>query len=663
MPASSKGSAGALRAVAAWFGHLSVGFKLSLGFGLVLLLTLIMVVAALHAIKVLQAASDEQRLLDGLQLTLAETRQVEKDFGLTLATATAQQVRARLDGLQGELQDGAVVPALGDALQGYASAFDGYVSALQAARQARLRMQSLAKAAGQRFAGLFIDQFDSINLSLEQSAAPTEEQMQQLEDAVSLRERLANLRDSELAFSLDPQRQSRDDWENRMSELATALTNLTTRVDDEQRQGLEEARQALADYRQAFLDYVAGNQVAARAETQMTSVAQQVASLLEHERAARADAHASSQHTLRIQLLVLGLLALVLGIGAALLIRRAIIVPLRQMLGLAQRVAAGALREMPATSLRRDELGQLLEAVRHMLDALRGLVGRIDTDVGQLERVAGSLINSAQRTGDGVSAQRELTDWVAGAMQRMTDSCATISEQIAASCEALGDAGGLAREGDGLVSRASERLQNVAREMATSGASMLSLQEQSASITRVLEVINALAEQTNLLALNAAIEAARAGEHGRGFAVVADEVRALASRTSESTGEIEVMIRRLGELTRATADSLQGSQAFTAQGVELTGQASAVLTSITRTMVGVETSARAIDAAAAAQYDMARQVDDAVARVARVVEQNAEDCHLLQTASGSLQQVEVSLKMAVGAFSGTRSESAEPIRL
>lgn len=654
MPASSKGSVGALRAVGTWFGHLSVGFKLSLGFGLVLLFTLIMVMATLHAMQVLQAASDEQRLLDGLQLTLAETRQTEKDFGLTLAATTAQQVRARLDGLRGDLQSAVVEGQLTEALQSYAKAFDGYVAALQAAHQARLRMQSLAEAAGQRFAGLFIDQLDSLNLTIEQDTVPTQEQMQQLEDAANLRERLANLRDSELAFSLDPQQRLRDDWENRMSELVAALASLAVRLDGDQRQGLDETRQASAEYRQAFLDYVAGNQAAGLAETQMSAAAQQVASLLEQERIARVEAHARSYRALQVQLGVLGLLVLVLGVGAALLIRRAIIVPLRQMLGLAQRVAAGDLREMPATALRRDELGQLLEAVRHMLDALRGLVGRIDTDVEQLGQAAGSLVTSVQRTGDGVQAQRELTDWVTGAMQRMTDSSATISEQIAASCEALGDAGGLAREGDSLVRRASESLQSLAREMDSSVASMRSLQEQSASITRVLDVINALAEQTNLLALNAAIEAARAGEHGRGFAVVADEVRALASRTSDSTGEIEGMIRRLGELTRATADSLQGSQAFTAKGVELAGQASAVLASITHTMAGVETTARTIDAAAAAQYDMARQVDDAVERVARVVEQNAEDCHLLQTASGSLQQVEVSLKMAVGVFRGTR---------
>ena len=654
MPASSKGSTGSLRAVGAWFGHLSVGFKLSLGFGLVLLFTLIMVMATLRAMQVQQAASDEQRLLDGLQLTLAETRQIEKDFGLTLAATTAQQVRTRLDGLRGDLQRAVVGGQLAEALQGYVNAFDGYVAALQAARQARLRMQALAEAAGQHFAGLFIDQLDSLNLTIEQGTLPTQEQMQQLEDAANLRERLANLRDSELAFSLDPQQRLRDDWENRMSELVAALASLAVRLDGEQRQGLDETRQASAEYRQAFLDYVAGKQAAGLAETQMSAAAQQVASLLEQERIARGEAHARSYRALQAQLGVLGLLALVLGVGAALLIRRAIIVPLRQMLGLARRVAAGDLSEMPATALRRDELGQLLEAVRHMLDALRGLVGRIDTDVEQLGQAAGSLVTSVQRTGDGVRAQRELTDWVTGAMQGMTDSSATISEQIAASCHALSEAGGLAREGDGLVSRASDSLQSLAREMDSSVASMRSLQEQSASITRVLDVINALAEQTNLLALNAAIEAARAGEHGRGFAVVADEVRALASRTSDSTGEIEVMIRRLGELTRATADSLQGSQAFTAKGVELTGQASAVLASITHTMAGVEATARTIDAAAAAQYGMARQVDDAVERVARVVEQNAEDCHLLQTASSSLQQVEVSLKMAVGAFRGTR---------
>jgi methyl-accepting chemotaxis protein len=121
------------------------------------------------------------------------------------------------------------------------------------------------------------------------------------------------------------------------------------------------------------------------------------------------------------------------------------------------------------------------------------------------------------------------------------------------------------------------------------------------------------------------------------------------------------MIRRLGELTRKTADSLQGSQGFTVQGVELTGQASAVLAAITVAMERVESTGRSIDEAATAQYAMARQVDDAVEQVARVVEQNAEECLRLQAASGSLQQMGASLGAAVGVFRAARV-AGEPLR-
>ncbi|WP_443201094.1 methyl-accepting chemotaxis protein [Pseudomonas sp. 39004] len=259
-----------------------------------------------------------------------------------------------------------------------------------------------------------------------------------------------------------------------------------------------------------------------------------------------------------------------------------------------------------------------------------------------------------ERTGQGVRAQRRQTDQVVDTVQRMSAAAAEANAQLDGSQVALAEAGLLARQGDSLVRQTRDSLQRLSREMSASAASMQVLQSQSEGITAVLDVINAVAEQTNLLALNAAIEAARAGEHGRGFSVVADEVRALASRTRNSTGEIDAMIQRLTQLTCDTAASLRGSHKLTGEGVALSGHASDVLAAVSASMERLEHTSRSIAHTAATQHNMAQQVDAAVGQVSQVVEQNAEDCCRLEEASGSLQRLSANLTHAVGAFrSGT----------
>jgi methyl-accepting chemotaxis protein len=634
--------------------RLSVGGKLTLGFGLVLICTMGMALTAWYSVRVTQSSTTQLRELDRQKASLAQARLAERDFGLLPSRESAAQVEDSLRQLQVgpslALSGERFKQTLAQSTDRYLKAFQAYAEARYQAIRARLRMQVLAETTGQRFSEVFLDQLDDINLNLEQHQLPQAQSMQQLEEAVALRERLANLRDSELYFSLDPQNRYRDDWVNRVNELASALGSLNSQLDGDRRRALDEASAALAEYREAFLGFASSGEQAMAQQVSMSVSAEQVTMVLESERARAAQSYELLQKRLDQQLAVMVLLAVLLSVGACLLIQRSIVSPLKMMLGLAQRVAAGDLKDRPALLDRQDELGQLGSAIDLMLQALRHLVGRIGSDVQQLDAAAVSLGAMVDRTGQGVRAQREQTAEVVAAMQHMTQAAAQVNQQVAGSQASLGDACKLIHHGDDLVRQASQSLQRLSREMTSSVGSMQLLQSESQAITGVLDVISALAEQTNLLALNAAIEAARAGEQGRGFAVVADEVRVLASRTRASTGEIDSMIQRLWKVTGDTATSLFDSQRRTAEGVELTVRASQVLGATTEAISRVEYSGQRIAHAAASQHDIACRVDAALGQVDRVVEQNAEECARLETANGDLQRLSVSLGEALGAF-------------
>ncbi|MFV3383266.1 methyl-accepting chemotaxis protein [Pseudomonas sp. NY15354] len=331
---------------------------------------------------------------------------------------------------------------------------------------------------------------------------------------------------------------------------------------------------------------------------------------------------AKSVDRVTTQLGVVTLAVLLLGALTAWRISRQIVLPLQQTLQASERIANGDLT-VELHSERADELGQLLRATGSMSRRLREVIALIGHSSHQLAASAGQLATITAQTRAGIDTQKHETDHVATAMNEMT---ATVHE-VARNSE---EAATAARAADIKVSSAVQVSQQavsqiiaLADDVGISAESMARLQAESSRIGGVLDVIKTVAGQTNLLALNAAIEAARAGEAGRGFAVVADEVRSLAQRTQQSSEEIEQLIAGLQRIAQESAQIMQASveqTQSTVTGVRDTGDA---LANITRQVSEIQQMSLLIATAAEEQTAAAEEINRSVVSVRDTADQSA----------------------------------------
>jgi methyl-accepting chemotaxis protein len=635
-------------------GNLSVGAKLTLGFGLVLASTLAVACTAFNALHVLEQRGAVIRDLGGARALMLQARSAEKDFGLTLSTDASGQVAYLIDQLdrllsrhRGKIPDAATAS---EASATYFAQFQRYAQAKLEERETRVRMQELAQNLGERFSTVLLDQLDVLNDFAEHTQPASQEHMTLLEQTSMLRDKLSSLRDSELYFAHENSLSARDDWETRMTELLTYLDSLARQLNGSEQDSLRQANVALAGYREAFEHFVASRERATQSLVAMNDASVQVGSRLEAVSDAQEQAWRQINQQVTQLLGAIVLVSLTLGIGAAVLIRQLILRPLNQALALTRRIAAGDLTAEPPSASRRDELGQLLTSVGGMLNSLRALVGRIAQDIGTLNRTADDVVQVAERTTQGVEQQNAETELAATAMHQMTATAEDVARNASEACEAVQHANLEARRGDELVRQASRRIDHLADEMTGCNEAMQRLLQESGAVGRVLEVINALAEQTNLLALNAAIEAARAGEHGRGFAVVADEVRSLARRTRTATEEIANIVDQLRHVSAEASERLQGSQELTRASVSLTAQVSQALQAISASVSTVEQMSQQIAAAAEQQSAVAGQVGDSMSRVRAIAEHSGTASIHLEGAVRELGLVGSTLNAAVSGF-------------
>ena len=418
---------------------------------------------------------------------------------------------------------------------------------------------------------------------------------------------------------------------------------------DAHRQTIQGVAAALDQYRTTIESLEAAIQAIAKSRQEMTDQQKEIVRISDTLYQYQLDQLDSESAAARSQLLVSTLLALLLGVLAAWLITRQIILPLRATLADVERIASGDL-SATAPVQRRDELGVLQRGIQQMGATLRELIGGIRDGVSQISAAAEELSAVTQQTSAGVNSQKEETDQVATAMHEMSATVQEVARNAEQAAQAATDADSEAREGDRVVTEVVTQIERMAEAVERSTQAMSALQSESDKIGSVMTVIRAVAEQTNLLALNAAIEAARAGEAGRGFAVVADEVRGLAQRTQKSTEEIEGLVAALQNGTQEVATIMHTSRDLTDSGVELARRAGASLGSITRTVSNIQAMNQQIAAAAEEQSAVAEEISRSVVNVRDVSEQTAAASQETAASSTELARLGGQLQTMVSRF-------------
>ncbi len=370
-----------------------------------------------------------------------------------------------------------------------------------------------------------------------------------------------------------------------------------------------------------------------------------VEQLTERQVSLRVDDVGDSRNLLVFWLVV----ALVVSAFTAWFITRLIVTPLHEVLSLAELVANGDLTCNKRTA-RQDELGLLQTSMYRMTANLRELVGGLRDGVIHISSAAEQLSAVTEQTSAGASSQKRETDQVATAMHEMAATVQEVARNAEHASQATVSASLEAREGDSVVSKAILQIELLAAEVSQSQIAMNDLRNQSTKIGSVLDVIKAVAEQTNLLALNAAIEAARAGEAGRGFAVVADEVRGLAQRTQISTEEIAILISGLHDRTAQVGTFLEKSRTLSEHSVGLTRDAGTSIISISRSISTIESMNQQIAAATQEQSAVAEGVNRSILTVRDISEQTASSSEETASSSAELARLGVQLQNIVSKF-------------
>ncbi|WP_077045010.1 methyl-accepting chemotaxis protein [Pseudomonas sp. KK4] len=627
-------------------GNVSVNRKLGVGFGLVLLLTLLITVTGWNGLSDVSSRGDKLGFISDINGMTKDLRIARLDYEMRRGEQGPGAVNDMLGKLDSSLQtarqmieqpaDVALIDQQLAAVGQYKQAFAAMIQAGANREDARGKLGATADNA--------VAKVNEVEKTLLQG-----DSVVQFNSVIDLSKLIQQARFQVRGYTYSGKTEAEQPALDAIDNALKYLESLPSKLPEQHIANLQQATDSLKAYRAAVSQYRDSQVASAEALKHMAAQGEILLDVSKKLTLSQTNVRDTDVAHAKNMLLLATTLALVFGLFAAWAITRQIVIPLNQALKVAERIAAGDLTHS-LSSKRQDELGQLQRAIQNMTQGLRELIGGISDGVTQIASAAEELSAVTEQTSAGVQSQKVETDQVATAMNEMTATVQEVARNAEEASEAAVAADQQAREGDKVVGEAIAQIERLALEVGNSTEAMGELKRESDKIGSVLDVIKSVAQQTNLLALNAAIEAARAGEAGRGFAVVADEVRSLAQRTQKSTEEIEELIVGLQNGTQQVATIMDNSRSLTDSSVELTRRAGGSLESITRTVSAIQAMNQQIAAAAEQQSAVAEEINRSVLNVRDVSDQTSAASEETAASSVELARLGTHLQMLVGKF-------------
>ena len=370
---------------------------------------------------------------------------------------------------------------------------------------------------------------------------------------------------------------------------------------------------------------------------------------LEKARASVADSEREAEQAVRL-FIAIGVVAALLGLALALFLGRIIAAPLQAVSGIAGRIAAGDLTaDVPAEN-RADEIGVLVHAFRAMLEGLRRLTREINEGVGQLASSAGEILATTTQVAAGAAETATAVNETTATVEEVKQTAQLASQKAKYVSESAQKVSQVSQTGRKSVEDAVQGMHRIQEQMESIAESIVRLSEQSQAIGEIIATVNDLAEQSNLLAVNAAIEATKAGEQGKGFVVVAQEIKSLAEQSKQATAQVRTI---LGDIQKATAAAVlateQGNKAVEA-GVRQSAETGESIRLLTESIVEAAQAATQIAASSQQQMVGMDQVALAMENIKQASAQNVSGTKQAEVAAQSLHELGQKLKQLVAQY-------------